>query len=66
LNPIENVWAILKRRVQELRPGDKRELIQIITEGWERLGMGTINNLIGSMQRRIQILIENAGNRLTY
>jgi hypothetical protein len=64
LNPIENLCAILKRRVQELRPGDKRELVQILTEAWERLGMGTINNLIGSMQRRIQLLIENAGNRL--
>jgi hypothetical protein len=66
LNTIETLWAILKRRVQELRPGDKRELVQILTEAWESLGIRTINNLIGSMQRRIQLLIENAGNRLRY
>jgi hypothetical protein len=37
------------------------ELIQILTEEWENLNMGLINNLIGSIQRRIQRVIHNEG-----
>jgi transposase len=30
LNPLENLWAILKKRVEDLEPGTKEELIDII------------------------------------
>jgi transposase len=37
LNPIESLWAILKRRVEELGPRTKDELIEVIVTAWESI-----------------------------
>jgi transposase len=40
LNPIRNLWDILKKRVEELRPGSKDELIQVLFDVREAFGDG--------------------------
>jgi hypothetical protein len=62
LNAIENLWAILKRRVEELRPGTKDEFSQVLFDVWEALEMDLVNNLVDSMARRIQLVIRKGGD----
>jgi transposase len=46
LNPIEDFWVILKRRVEELQPVTKDHLIEILIDGWEHLEMGIVNAMV--------------------
>jgi len=48
LNPIENLWHILRSNVRKRRPQPmkKSELIQALKEEWARLDMKKINELI--------------------
>ncbi len=66
LNPIENIWAILKRKVNETCPVSKDEYIKYIEEKWCEITEETIINTIGSMPNRIQMVIENKGDWITY
>ena len=69
LNPIENLWAILKARVFErhpyLGPGhsakDLQELIEAVQETWESIEDEVLENLADSMDRRIQAIITAEG-----
>ena len=58
-NPIENVWHILKIRVSERQPKTIKSLARAI-----RLEYAV--NLVGSMNRRIQALIEAKGDYTMY
>ena len=54
LNPIENVWMILKDHVQnETRPNNRKEMIKSIERAWEAILMETLEILIASMPHRI-------------
>ena len=49
LNPIENVWMILKDFVQkETMPNNKDELIESIERAWEAISMETPEILVAS------------------
>lgn len=61
LNPIENLWAILKRKVEELRPQTKDDLINIIFDAWRNIDARILNNLIDSMKNRLQLVIQKNG-----
>ena len=61
LNPIENLWSIMKCRVGEKNPQTIEELIQIVIEVWNSLTMEEINKLILSMKKRISIVRSNGG-----
>lgn len=56
LNPIENLWAILKRRmaVHERAPTNMAELWQRVQEEWNNISDETIHNLVESMPNRIK------------
>lgn len=61
LNPIELVWAIMKRRVEAQNPKSIQELKNIIFDVWENLSMQTINSLVDQMPNRIQKVISSQG-----
>jgi transposase len=67
LNPIENLWLLLKRRLRKLFsekehcPHSAHELFVAAQEEWEEIDQGTIDDLIDSMPRRIQAVIEADG-----
>ena len=50
LNQIENLWSIMKRRVEKRKPTDIEELDSFLHEEWENIDLEIINNLINSMQ----------------
>jgi hypothetical protein len=62
LNPIENLWAILKQRVKPLQPMTKDHLIDV----WEHLEMDVVNALVDSMPRQMILVIQKGGDRIPY
>lgn len=62
LNPIENLWAIIKRRLAKRpRPRSVQELWTNIQEEWANISVETCQNLIESMPRRIAECIKQKG-----
>jgi hypothetical protein len=55
VNPIENLWAIPKRRVKELGPENQEELINMITTASEGLEISLANKLVDSMPERPKV-----------
>ena len=63
LNPIENLWHILRCNVRKRspRPMKKAELIDALKEEWGRLDMRKVRGLIESMPTRLQAVIDAHG-----
>ena len=61
LNPIENVWSILKSRVAERNPATKAELVKTIIEEWTNIPQKIIQNTIKSLTPRLQKVKQNNG-----
>lgn len=67
LNPIENLWHILKVRVTKKKPRTLRDLDRIIEEVWYTgISAETLQNLTNSMPDRIQAVIKNKGGSTKY
>ena len=68
LNPIENVWSLLKRGVrQSIRPGDDLARLEVLLrQEWDRLNQDVINRLIESMPSRIRQVINRSGEVTKY
>ena len=66
LNPIENIWGILKARVDRQKPKTKEELITTAKQEWEGIDMSIIRRTIESMPARIGAVMENSGNKINY
>ena len=54
LNPIENLWSMLKSRVEKRIPKTKEELKRSIEEGWSMIDLTTLKNLATSMANRLR------------
>ena len=66
LNPIENIWAILKNKVRKLKSKTLNELRSNIIESWNNIDQQTIINTINSMPKRIKDVIDNNGGSIKY
>ena len=66
LNPIENLWGIVKNRVEKRMPNNICELQQYMTEEWEKIPDEFLTNLIRSMCDRCQLVIDSNGERIDY
>ena len=66
LNPIENLWAILDRRIQNRRPKNGEELTAILTEASNSLPVDLLRNLALSMPNRLRAVIESNGYPTKY
>jgi hypothetical protein len=62
LNPIENLWKIVKDLLRyHSRPKNKEEMIQIIQEVWTQLSQEQLQRLLLNMPARMQAVIEAKG-----
>ncbi|XP_062587003.1 uncharacterized protein LOC134248607 [Saccostrea cucullata] len=61
LNPIENVWQIMKDRVEKIQPDNITDWKVTIMETWMGLDQNYIDSLVESMQRRIAQCIARHG-----
>nr|AAA88882.1 Tc1-like transposase [Drosophila virilis]CAA89219.1 Tc1-like transposase [Drosophila virilis] len=67
LNPIENLWAFLKKRVGKRSPTNKNALIKAIQEEWIKIPeIYDLHNLIQSMSRRLRAVMDANGQYTKY
>ena len=68
LNPIENLWQDLKRRLRmrNPKPKNKTELFNLLKEEWFNTIPVRINRLVDSMPRRVDAVLKNKGNPTRY
>ncbi len=61
LNPIENLWGIVKRKMRDTRPNNADELKATVKETWASIPPQQCHKLIASMPRRIEAVIKAKG-----
>lgn len=70
LNPIENLWTLLKQKIYELRPElihmrnndeTKELLVATAQEAWNLLDLKHLENLSATIPRRVEAIIESQG-----
>lgn len=70
LNPIENLWSLLKQKIYELRPElihmrnneeTKDLLVATAQEAWNLLDWKHLENLSATMSHRVEAIIESQG-----
>lgn len=69
LNPLENLWRILKHRISrrvEGRPRSIDEMKALLQAEWEELDISTWKNMIESMPKRVQECIDAEGGSTHY
>jgi transposase len=69
LNPIENLWAIIKqKRVQKFSnfPTTKTQLIDQVMAVWDELNPELLNTLADSAPSRLALCLENEGRNTKY
>ena len=67
LNPIENLWAILKFKLRRRSINSKRKLIEEVIKIWNyEVDSQLLKDLSDSMQSRIKELLKNKGNVTKY
>lgn len=68
LNPIENVWGYLVKKLQkrDIRPQNRDELWQTINQAWNELENYNMLNLVQSMNQRLQMVIDKNGSATKY
>ena len=66
LNPIENLWAIVKGNIERQMFKNLSDLEKFMTEEWRNIPETVIINLAESMRRRCELIIENNGERISY
>ncbi len=66
LNPIENLWGIVKRKMRDTRPNNADELKATVKETWASMPPQQCHKLITSMPRRIEAVIKAKGAPTKY
>ncbi len=66
LNPIENLWGIVKRKMRNKRPKNADELNATVKETWASIPPQQCHKLITSMPRRIKAVIKAKGAPTKY
>ena len=66
LNPIENLWNDMARRVEARPASTIEELQDVIAEEWERTSPALLRKLARSMPERCQAVIDAHGDHTTY
>ncbi len=66
LNPIENLWGIVKRKMRDTRPNNTDELKATVKETWASIPPQQCHKLITSMPRWIEAVIKAKGAPTKY
>lgn len=61
INPIENLWAYLDKKVRKHKISNKIDLKRILEKEWYSISSEYTKNLIESIPRRLKAIIENKG-----
>ncbi len=68
MNPIENLWAEVTRRINQLdhQPTNVQELRQALMDAWDGISLNTLRNLAEGMPRRVVTLRAANGGHTKY
>ncbi len=66
LNPIENLWGILKRKVEECKVSNIHQLRDFIMEEWKRTPVANCEALVNSMPKRVKAVLEHNDGHTKY
>ena len=68
LNPIENLWDELDRRLRARSscPTTKSDLTNALLEEWSKIPINTLLNLVESLPRRVEAVIATKGGPTSY
>ena len=69
LNPIENLWGLMARKVYEngrRQFANKKSLIQAIKDTWAEIGLETVQSLVKSMPDRCAEVLLNRGHKIDF
>lgn len=68
LNPIENLWAFMKRDLYYNAPraSNMDELFEIVKQAWLNIPKSLIRKLVHSMPKRIRAVLANRGGHTSY
>ena len=67
LNPIENLWTVLKYKVSEKQPASVKELVDAIKAVWvHELSAEYCRSLVESMPKRLEAITKAKGGPTKY
>jgi hypothetical protein len=67
LNPIENMWVLMKEKVAQANPTSEAELIDTIKKVWVKdISPDYCERLVRSMPRRIKAVLSSKGHHTKY
>ncbi len=66
LNPIEHLWGILKRKVEERKVSNIHQLRDVVMEEWKRTPVAICEALVNSMPKRVKAVLENNDGHTKY
>lgn len=66
LNPIENLWSILDEKIDKTGVTNKENYFAALKRTWEELDEKYLQNLVESIPRRLQTVIEAKGSHTKY
>lgn len=68
LNPIENLWRIMKSRINKREPRvtTHEALTKALREEWDRFVAEDFRKLIESMPKRVKLCLKNRGGAIPY
>lgn len=66
LNPIENLWSIIKRRVDKQKPTNSDKMQALIVQEWTAISQDLVQKLIESMPGRIAEVLKKKGQHCKY
>lgn len=66
LNPIEHLWKVLEDNIRKRPISNKKDLKIALQEEWDKISPSVTANLVSSMPRRLQAVIDAKGNPTKY
>ena len=61
LNPIENLWGVLKRRVASGKPQTREDLRKLVEESWSNIPQEVVDNIVFSFLSRTKLVLVKKG-----
>lgn len=62
LNPIENLWSVLQRRVSDMTPTCEEDVRVCVQRAWRSIPQSEIDSLVLSFDRRVASCLANGGS----
>lgn len=66
MNVIENLWALLDKNIRKHKISNKQDLKKALVEEWQKITPDITQNLVDSMPKRLQALLNAKGNHTKY